>query len=43
MTVTVDTNGVGGKKLRVSVEMNDGNNHFMTAYCEVDVRLRNSQ
>jgi hypothetical protein len=42
-TITVDTNGAGGKKLRASVEMNDGNNHLMMTSCEIDVKLRNSQ
>jgi hypothetical protein len=42
-TIRIDTNGVGGKKLRASVEMNDGNNHVVTSYCEIDVKPRNSQ
>ena len=42
-TVTVDTNGAGGKKLKASVEMNDGHNHLTMTYCEIDVKLRNAE
>ena len=42
-TITVDTDGAGGKKLKASVEMNDGHNHLTMTYCEIEVKLRNSQ
>jgi hypothetical protein len=40
MRIVVDTGGIGGQTMKVAVEMNDGNQHFTMASCDVPVSIR---